>query len=58
MNDLCSEGYIIGYKDGDKDGYSRGWHEAMHFVNEQNTVFALKANAPVIEQPTILESDS
>ena len=58
MSDLWSEGYNIGYKEGDRDGYFRGWHEAIHFVNEQNKVSALKVNAPVIEQPTILESDS
>lgn len=35
MNDLWQEGYNVGYRDGDRDGYARGWHEAMRVVNAE-----------------------
>lgn len=35
MNDLWQEGYNTGYKDGDRDGYARGWHEALRMVNSE-----------------------
>lgn len=54
MNDLWQDGFNQGYKDGDRDGYARGWHEALRMVNAE------KAKVPKqqpIDPPT-LDSDS
>jgi hypothetical protein len=56
MNDMWSEGYNIGYKDGDRDGYARGWHEALRMVNAEKAKVNKDPTPPIPE--STLDSDS
>jgi hypothetical protein len=58
MNDLWQEGFNIGYRDGHNDGYVKGWHEAIRFVNQQQESENAAKKEPTLTPPQILESDS
>lgn len=49
MNDLWQEGFNTGYRDGDRDGYARGWHEALRMVNQQKNTGV--DNCPKCQRP-------
>jgi hypothetical protein len=59
MNDLWQEGYNVGHKDGDRDGYARGWHEAMRVVDaEKPKVPKIQTVGVDTTSGPLLDSDS